>query len=40
MGSMTRQVIIVDIIIDIIFIITDIIIVIITQHRGHKVILE
>ena len=32
---MTRQVIIVDIII-----ITDIIIIIITQHRGHKVILE
>ena len=39
-GSMTRQVIIVDIIIDIIIIITDIIIIIITQHRGHKVILE
>ena len=36
---MTRQVIIVDITIDIIIIITDIII-IITQHRGHKVILE
>ena len=32
-GSMTTQVIIVDII-------TDIIIIIITQHRGHKVILE
>ena len=39
-GSMTRQVIIVDITIDIIIIITDIIIIIITQHRGHKVILE
>ena len=37
---MTRQVIIVDITIDIIIIITDIIIIIITQHRGHKVILE